>query len=342
MSQAVALATDIDSDENSVFVQNTLGLGVDGFNAASIPSLTNGPHTLIPCRFADTGCKEVFPELLLADIHARTFHGEAPALHVQQQRQQPNNLTQAHPIHPVLHPPAPSPCSVCAATFPTTQQMLTHVFASHPQAAEQLRQSYGVLPPVSPGPHPQPSRQAWPDQGQTHGGAISQVRCVLCKLPMPSDQALVDHLNLAHGLPGSTHPSQSFHAPAPYHQQPALGQQGGSQLDQVTALLAQLLPSLSHQPHQPHSLNHQQVPPAHQPHLSRQHILPQLQPVGVQLPRQPHLPSALPVGFHAASLFPSSHPKCSSETKLKSGLDRSVAPSAAVYILWPHEAFDFV
>ncbi len=49
-----------------------------------------------------------------------------------------------------------------------------------------------------------------------------------------------------------------------------------------------------------------------------------------------------PTGFHAASLFPSTQSKCGSEGKLKSGLDRSVAPSAAVYVLWPHEAFDRV
>ena len=55
-----------------------------------------------------------------------------------------------------------------------------------------------------------------------------------------------------------------------------------------------------------------------------------------------HLSSAHPVGFHAASLFPSSHPKCSPDSKLKSGLDRTVAPSATIYVLWPHEAFDHV
>ena len=49
-----------------------------------------------------------------------------------------------------------------------------------------------------------------------------------------------------------------------------------------------------------------------------------------------------PAGFHAASLFPTATPKCQSETKLKSGVDRSVAPSAAIFVLWPHEAFDRV
>ena len=174
---------------------------------------------------------------------------------------------------------------------------------------------------------------------------MPQVKCVLCKAPMASDQALVEHLNQVHGLPGGlggrAAPSQSFHAPHPHH--PQVGHshlqqhQHHPQVDQVASLLSQLLPALS----QPHSLPHPHLPKVH-PYLAQPTALPPQ--LGLQQPQLPHaqLPSAYPTGFHAASLFPSNQSRCGSDSKLKSGLDRSVAPNAAVFVLWPHEAFDRV
>ena len=341
--QQVAVESDCESDDNTVFDQPNLGLGHEGYNLASLLANPSGAQSYIPCRFADKGCQEVFSELLLADIHARTFHGEAPTHHRQQVRQ-PVTQTQPLPSQASAHTPPSVSCSVCAATFLSSQEMLTHVFSSHPREAEQLRRSYGVPSPVSPGAHHHQVHHTWP--GQTNTPSAVQVKCVLCKALLPSEQALVDHLNLTHGLPGGVRqPSQSFHAPAPYPQPPGNsvpGLHGGSQLDQLTELLTRLLPSLSHQPHPPPAHSHQPVLTPHQPQVGPQQPFTSRNPLAPQLPQQSQLPSALPVGFHAASLFPTSHPKCSSDSKLKSGLDRTVAPTAAVYVLWPHEAFDRV
>ena len=278
---------------------------------------------------------------MLADIHAKTFHGEAPLpLHQHAVQTLQHQLAGSSHLPPKKPPAQKSiPCSVCSAQFFTSQEMLTHVFSSHPQAAEQLRQSYGVPPPVSPGHSGVPP--AWPSSSTAPVTTPLLVKCVLCKSPMVSEQALVEHLNQVHGLPGGAVPSQSFHAPL-FHQSQANSSQHQpqSQVDQVASLIAQLLPTLT----QPH-LHPRQPPPHANPHFVQPTQHPLLPPqLGPQQFPQGHsqLPAAFPTGFHAASLFPSTQPRCGSEGKLKSGLDRSVAPSAAVYVLWPHEAFDRV
>ena len=197
------IKTNTNSDDTQRFTDTTRGLDMDGFTAVSIPSLTSGPQTLIPCSSANEGCKEVSTEPLLEDIHTRASHGESPTLQSQQRVQQPNHTTQTYPVQPTTMP--------------------------------------------------------------------SNVA------DLPGNQSLVDHLR---SLPPSNHQQSVFH------------------------------------------------------------LLPQSHQLGSQVPHQPHLPSTLPGWFQAASPSPSSHPKCNSDTKLKSGLDRSVAPSATIYVLWPHEAFD--
>ena len=189
-SKAV-IKTDINSDNIQGFTDTARGLDMDGFTAVPLPSLASGPQTLIPCKFADKGCKEVFTEPLLEDINARAFHGKSPTLQSQQRVQQPNHPTQTYPVQPTTRPS---------------------------NVAE-----------------------------------------------LPENQTLVDHLR---SLPPSNHQQLVFN------------------------------------------------------------LLPQSHQLGSQMPRQPHLPSTLPGWFQAASVFPSSHPKCNSDTKLKSGLDCSVAPSA--------------
>ena len=72
--------SEFESDAESNLEHQSLGLGVEGLDTASA---TNNIHYspdlefTIPCRYSDTGCQEVFTDLTLADIHARTYHGEA-------------------------------------------------------------------------------------------------------------------------------------------------------------------------------------------------------------------------------------------------------------------------
>ena len=135
-----------------------------------------------------------------------------------------------------------------------------------------------------------PAQQIWPSQTLT--ASTSQVKCVLCKLFLPSEQAFVDHPNLTHGLPGGAkQPSQSFHAPALYHQTPGNegpGHHTHPQHDQVTKLLAQILPSLSCQSLRPThpSFPHHSVLPPHQPQLATQQLFSQTNLLGPQLPHQ--------------------------------------------------------
>ena len=207
-----AIESEFESDTNSVLDNQSLGLGLVGLTNASANGSPYDPEVqhMIPCRYNDRGCKEVFPDLTLADIHARAFHGEGPPHHPQQQ---PAGVLQ-HQLSlrsDTTRPNLSIPCSVCPALFVTTQQMLTHVFSSHQQAAEQLRQSFGVAPPVSP--TNTMSAPTWPPMNTASSETVLSVKCVLCAASLPSEHDLVNHLNQAHGLPRGAPPSQSFHAP---------------------------------------------------------------------------------------------------------------------------------
>ena len=287
-----------------------LGLGPEALLEAST-NLDGALSHPIPCRYSDKGCKETFRDLTLADIHARHKHGESSA----------NNLPPLSHLPPsrTLQPssslpesgPALVSCPACSTQVAPGQPMLTHIFTVHPTLSDSTRASPQPQPPLAP------------------------VKCVLCQASLGSEADLVAHLNQLHGLPHASAPSNSFHAPYPglaqrqQHQQLPGGQQPtGGDMAQVINLLQQLLPQVPRQsqhPHQPQSL-----------------LLPSPPLLAQQGPTQPFQTPAYPVGFHPASLFPSSQSRCNSETKLKSGLDRSVAPNAAVFVLWPHEAFDRV
>ena len=53
-----------------------LGLGPEGLLEASA-NLDGALSHPIPCRYSDSGCRETFLDLTLADIHARHKHGES-------------------------------------------------------------------------------------------------------------------------------------------------------------------------------------------------------------------------------------------------------------------------